>query len=358
MVIDAAEFSAGAEQLVAEWRRVLPGEAAWLWVPARQPFAAAMGGGYLALQRDVISQPVAQPPVQHPTGLRGNPTAAAQGLSARQQPEDPAAKRNDSVAAAAGLEDDGMELGSSEAELDPADARQALSLGSSSSGSGGGGGGGPGSHAIVAAAAPLARLALTCHVAYHLSYRVPVLFFEAAGLDGAPLGLDTLLAALPRLREAVCGGQPGTVVTQEEHPFLHRPFLMLHPCQTGAIMQLLTDGRANREATALPAACAAPAAGLSTTKAAVAAAAAGGLEEIQAADSEGHGCGALPAAPAGKALAATGRGSRCALRYLLAWLSVAGQPLGLGVPAELWVQCSQEEARFPDTTLPNVPTRC
>lgn len=123
-------------------------------------------------------------------------------------------------------------------------------------------------------------------------------------------------------------------------------------------MQLLTDGRANREATALPAACAAPAAGLSTTKAAVAAAAAGGLEEIQAADSEGHGCGALPAAPAGKALAATGRGSRCALRYLLAWLSVAGQPLGLGVPAELWVQCSQEEARFPDTTLPNVPTRC
>lgn len=162
-----------------------------------------------------------------------------------------------------------MELGSSEAELDPADARQALSLGSSSSGSGGGGGGGPGSHAIVAAAAPLARLALTCHVAYHLSYRVPVLFFEvgswhaalrllcrparllqlqsvrsqtaklpaccklqnqgpccmcpprdpfvaqAAGLDGAPLGLDTLLAALPRLREAVCGGQPGTVVTQE-----------------------------------------------------------------------------------------------------------------------------------------------
>ncbi|KAL4440427.1 hypothetical protein ABPG75_003428 [Micractinium tetrahymenae] len=239
MFISAAEFSAGAVQLVEAWKRVLPGEPAWRWVAARQAFAAAMGGGYLAMQRDMVPPAAAPPPAQHPAGAHGEQAAAAaQGPAAEGQAQSSNGRRSSgAVAAATNLEDGTEELECDAADLDPADARQALALGSS-----GGGCGRPAGGAADDAAAHAARLALTCHVAYHLSYRVPVLYFEASGPDGVPVGLDALLQALPRLREALSGGPAGTVVTQEEHPFLSRPCFMLHPCQTGAIMQLVMEG--------------------------------------------------------------------------------------------------------------------
>lgn len=94
----------------------------------------------------------------------------------------------------------------------------------------------------------------------------------------------------------------------QEHPLLRRPFYMLHPCQTEAIMQLLTNPEDDSQLDGAPAAAA-------------------------AGSREATGATALPpqAAPA-----AHGR----MLRYLLAWLSVAGQPLGLSPPVELWLQAS------------------
>ncbi|KAL4431757.1 hypothetical protein ABPG77_002973 [Micractinium sp. CCAP 211/92] len=129
--------------------------------------AAWRAGVALGARPAAVCSRLAEPQAEAPTATGGD-AGAGQQAQAREQEDD-------------------------EAELDPADARQALTLGSSSS-SGGVSAGGPGSHA--------ARLALTCHVAYHLSYRVPVLYFEAAGLDGAPPGLDALLESLPRLRAA------------------------------------------------------------------------------------------------------------------------------------------------------------
>lgn len=73
---------------------------------------------------------------------------------------------------------------------------------------------------------------------------------------------------------------------------LGRPFFMLHPCQTEAVMLLLQRG-------------------------------------------------AGPGTPA-----ATEPVQRLApLRYLLAWLCVAGQPLGLDVPAALWLAATQQGTR-------------
>ena len=79
---------------------------------------------------------------------------------------------------------------------------------------------------------------------------------------------------------------------------------MLHPCQTQAVMQLLAE----------------------TDEAGEVAAAA-------AAAKQGGPSDAAPAAAPGDAA-----GRRHTLRYLLAWLSVSGQPLGLGLPAQLWRQ--------------------
>ena len=104
----------------------------------------------------------------------------------------------------------------------------------------------------------------------------------------------------------------------QEHPFLHRPFLMLHPCQAQAVMQLLTETPETGAGAA--AAKAAAEQGTGSAAAAPGVAAPGG------------------ASPGAAAPGVAGTAADRTLRYLLAWLSVAGQPLGLGLPATLWRQ--------------------
>jgi hypothetical protein len=89
----------------------------------------------------------------------------------------------------------------------------------------------------------------------------------------------------------------------QEHVLLGRPFFMLHPCQTEAVMQLLQRGAevSASEPPSLP--------------------------------------GTGPAAAAGPAE------QQASLQYLLAWLSAAGQPLGLDVPAALWLTATQQGMR-------------
>lgn len=94
-----------------------------------------------------------------------------------------------------------------------------------------------------------------------------------------------------------------------------RPMLMLHPCQTEAVMKLLVEGED---------------------------------EEAQPA-----GCGsAAPNAAAPAMLAAPSAGQRPLLRYLLAWLSMAGQPLGLSPPAALWVHTAANHVGHSATAGP------
>jgi hypothetical protein len=164
---------------------------------------------------------------------------------------------------------------------------------------------------------------------------------QVADASNVPLPLEPVLSSLPELQAAATSGRPGTVVTQEvgaatsaalvrqltralpgivtcrtlgpcvvvhkqvrllvcvqEHPFLCRPFFMLHPCQMETMMQLLTEPGHNQPH----------------------------------ADNSGA---AAPADPGAAAL-----GPPKLLRYMFAWLSMAGQPLGLGLPADLWLRAS------------------
>ncbi|XP_020261899.1 ubiquitin-like-conjugating enzyme ATG10 [Asparagus officinalis] len=76
------------------------------------------------------------------------------------------------------------------------------------------------------------------HIVYSFSYRVPVLYFRGYRCDGQPLdmhgGIKEDLDYSPSLLEE----PKWTFMTQEEHPFLHCPWYMLHPCGTSEWMKL------------------------------------------------------------------------------------------------------------------------
>ena len=182
-------------------------------------------------------------------------------------------------------------------------------------------------------------------IAYSLSYGEPVLYFEATDASGAPLARAQVLADLcagamslpPDFDAADASGTPlardqaladlcagalssppsprevrgslgaAAVVSQEEHPVLRRPMWMLHPCQTGAVMQLLTEGVDSTSATSSPAGS-----GGSHSQGLTAARVVANTEPPPA---------EVEVSP---------------LRYLMAWWSVQAQVVGLPLPVEAW----------------------
>ncbi|KAE8099781.1 hypothetical protein FH972_017735 [Carpinus fangiana] len=77
------------------------------------------------------------------------------------------------------------------------------------------------------------------HIIYSASYRVPVLFFRAYYSDGEPLGFNEIEKDLPAHSVKALLDSKWTFITQEEHPYLNRPWFKLHPCGTSEWMKLL-----------------------------------------------------------------------------------------------------------------------
>lgn len=77
------------------------------------------------------------------------------------------------------------------------------------------------------------------HIIYSYSYKVPVLYFRGCKHDGQPLDSRTVEKDLPLYSSTIMKESKWTYVTPEEHPFLHRPWYMLHPCGTSEWMKLL-----------------------------------------------------------------------------------------------------------------------
>ncbi|XP_057963628.1 ubiquitin-like-conjugating enzyme ATG10 isoform X2 [Malania oleifera] len=82
------------------------------------------------------------------------------------------------------------------------------------------------------------------HIVYSVSYKVPVLYFRAYSSDGQYLVLDDIEKHLPASSEKVVKESKWTFITQEEHPYLKRPWYTLHPCGTSEWMKLLFLGDA------------------------------------------------------------------------------------------------------------------
>ncbi|MQL84179.1 hypothetical protein Taro_016686, partial [Colocasia esculenta] len=112
------------------------------------------------------------------------------------------------------------------------------------------------------------------HITYSFSFKVPVLYFRGQRYDGRPLRHNEIEIDLPPHSLSILKESKWTYITQEDHPFLRRPWFVLHPCGTRDWMKLL-------------------------------------LPNTQAMD--GH----------------------VVQQYLASWLSVVGQAVGLRVPLEM-----------------------
>ncbi|XWS47130.1 hypothetical protein CRYUN_Cryun14cG0126500 [Craigia yunnanensis] len=77
------------------------------------------------------------------------------------------------------------------------------------------------------------------HMVYSNTFKVPVLYFRAYCSDGRPLPLDEIEKELPACSSKELSKSKWTFITQEDHPYLKRPWYKLHPCGTGECMKLL-----------------------------------------------------------------------------------------------------------------------
>ncbi|XP_031497214.1 ubiquitin-like-conjugating enzyme ATG10 isoform X4 [Nymphaea colorata] len=141
------------------------------------------------------------------------------------------------------------------------------------------------SSALAEEVADAATLVLDCdtethlydfHIIYSASYRVPILYFRGYNIGGQPLDWSTIKEDLPLSSVKMLDESRWTFITKEEHPYLKRPWFTLHPCGTGDWMKLLF------------------------------------LDKV----------------------ASVGRAA-CIPNYVLSWLSMVGQAVGLKVPLDL-----------------------
>nr|XP_009790336.1 PREDICTED: ubiquitin-like-conjugating enzyme ATG10 isoform X2 [Nicotiana sylvestris] len=61
----------------------------------------------------------------------------------------------------------------------------------------------------------------------------------ATSIDGEPLAIEDLEKEFPAYTTQELAISKWTFITQEEHPYLNRPWYTLHPCGTGDWMKLL-----------------------------------------------------------------------------------------------------------------------
>ncbi|XP_042412692.1 ubiquitin-like-conjugating enzyme ATG10 isoform X1 [Zingiber officinale] len=77
------------------------------------------------------------------------------------------------------------------------------------------------------------------HILYSFTFRVPVLYFRGYQSDGCPLKLVDIEKDLPAYSLKLLRESKWAFITQEDHPYLHRPWYTLHPCGTGDWMKFL-----------------------------------------------------------------------------------------------------------------------
>ncbi|XP_023232880.1 ubiquitin-like-conjugating enzyme ATG10 isoform X2 [Centruroides sculpturatus] len=75
------------------------------------------------------------------------------------------------------------------------------------------------------------------HIVYSLSYAVPVMYFTAWKEDGSTLLLEEIWSRVPKYYQDQLKNQRWTMLSQQEHPILGRPFFTIHPCHTSELMK-------------------------------------------------------------------------------------------------------------------------
>ncbi|CAF1451100.1 unnamed protein product [Adineta steineri] len=81
------------------------------------------------------------------------------------------------------------------------------------------------------------------HIVFSESYSVPVLYFNISHLDGSLLSLDDVWKLFAHKNNS----NMYETITQQEHPILHRPFFILHPCHTEKLLKQVSDQSMNKK---------------------------------------------------------------------------------------------------------------
>ncbi|XP_028413493.1 ubiquitin-like-conjugating enzyme ATG10 [Dendronephthya gigantea] len=89
------------------------------------------------------------------------------------------------------------------------------------------------------------------HVVYSSSYNVPVLYFNAWSQDGKLLSLSDIWQQVSEIHQDFLNHDKWSFITQQEHPLLHRPYFLIHPCHTAELMKqiLMNTSVHKRDAT-------------------------------------------------------------------------------------------------------------
>jgi ubiquitin-like-conjugating enzyme ATG10 len=83
------------------------------------------------------------------------------------------------------------------------------------------------------------------HVLYSHSYSVPALYFNAWASDGRLLGLEEVWHHVHANFKDGVQENRWSVLTQQEHPVLRRPFNLLHPCRTAEFLDCFQGKSSN-----------------------------------------------------------------------------------------------------------------
>ncbi len=73
------------------------------------------------------------------------------------------------------------------------------------------------------------------HIVYSDSYEVPILYFNAMQLNGKQLALDDIWKIVSTTLTSTSTDR-WSLISQQEHPLLCRPFYHVHPCHTAKVM--------------------------------------------------------------------------------------------------------------------------
>lgn len=83
------------------------------------------------------------------------------------------------------------------------------------------------------------------HVLYSHSYSVPALYFNAWTSDGRLLSLESIWHHVHANFQSAVMEDRWSVLTQQEHPALRRPFYLLHPCRTAEFLDCFQGNSSN-----------------------------------------------------------------------------------------------------------------
>eukprot|EP00111_Clytia_hemisphaerica_P018630 TCONS_00055077-protein len=88
------------------------------------------------------------------------------------------------------------------------------------------------------------------HVVYSDNYSVPVLYFNGSYQDGRPITLQEVWNSIPEHYQHAMRDK-WSFITQQEHPYLQRPFFQVHPCHTETMLKTLLPEKSKCENTLL-----------------------------------------------------------------------------------------------------------